>query len=643
MSIALNTLNENQRRAVEWTEGPLLVLAGPGSGKTSVLAYRIAHLLEASPEKRFRVLGLTFTNKAAIEMRERVYGILPGGSERALLTTFHAFAADVLRQHGSHLGISPDFSILNSDEDRADVFKDALRSAAEKGELVDETDVRLLPLLTNLIEKRVDQNAFATRIRDEQLAERLKLLYAIYWRGLNEHNALDFPLLISLSCDLLKRFPMIARHYRVVYPYVCVDEFQDTNVSQFEFLSALIGKEPSGLFVVADDDQIVYQWNGASPERLDELRTMFNMTSLELPQNYRCPAAIIDIANKLIAHNSNRSKGSLPSGVAQENPHPQPVRVKSFVSPDEEATWVAREAAKLPPKDREFCAVLARTKNLVERVANALTSQGVPVTLSVKKNEFLSSPFKWLHAMLRLANSRGDKEQLRRICSAFYDLEGIKIVPRDVVAASSDLGNDLFRAFVREVLARQSSLDPQCSGLFGAPATELADRMSYKAFEVSALEWFAFLSLGELALPDDSSESFTDYAEELDVWKDLCNTVARRHGVEDPSLNLLLQELDLMPKQAPAPPNAVRCYTIHTAKGMEFENVFVVGMADDILPSYQSLKNGPQSREVQEERRNCFVAITRTKRCLTLTRSQNYFGYDKQPSRFLREMGLSAG
>ncbi|XBH12457.1 ATP-dependent helicase [Edaphobacter paludis] len=129
----------------------------------------------------------------------------------------------------------------------------------------------------------------------------MKLLYGVYWRGLIEHNALDFPLLISLACDLLNRFPMIARHYRVVYPHICVDEFQDTNVSQFEFLKALVGTEPSGFFVVADDDQIVYQWNGASPERLDELRAMFNMTSLELPQNYRCPTAIIDIANKLIA------------------------------------------------------------------------------------------------------------------------------------------------------------------------------------------------------------------------------------------------------------------------------------------------------------------------------------------------------
>jgi DNA helicase-2/ATP-dependent DNA helicase PcrA len=643
MTLNLEILNESQRAAVGWTQGPLLVLAGPGSGKTSVLAYRIAHLLDLSPTKRFRVLGLTFTNKAAIEMRERVYGILPGGSERALLTTFHAFAADILRQHGSHLGISPDFSILNSDEDRADVFRDAVRSAFERGEPVEESDAALLPLLTNLIEKRVDEEGIGARIRDEQLAERMKVLYGIYRRALDEHNALDFPLLISLACDILNRMPIVARHYRTVYPHICVDEFQDTNVSQFEFLTALVGAEPAGLFVVADDDQIVYQWNGASPERLEELRIRFNMTSIELPQNYRCPTAIIDIANKLIGHNSNRSKGTLPSGVIQPNPHPHPVRVIAFDSPDSEAEWVSQEVAMIAPSSREFCAVLARTKSLVERVAHALAERGIAYTLSVKKNEFVSSPLKWLHSMLRLANARGDREQLRRVCSAFYDLEGIKIIPHDVTAASSAMGGDLLRAFLNEALARRASLSTKCIALLGLPATELADRMEYKPFEKDALAWFDFLSIGDRRLGDVSTEAFADYEEERGVWRDLCETVSRRYAMDDPSLNLLLQELDLMPKQAPAPAEAVRCYTIHTAKGMEFENVFVVGMAEDILPSYQSLKKGPQSREVQEERRSCFVAITRTKRCLTITRSRTYFGYEKQPSRFLREMGLNAG
>ena len=643
MTMTMSSLNENQMEAVKWTQGPLLVLAGPGSGKTAVLSCRIAHIISQSPQARFRVVGLTFTNKAAIEMRERVNGLLGTGSERALLTTFHSFAADILRQHGSHLGISPDFSILNSDEDRVEVFEDAVRYAARSDDSIVESDVALLPLLTNLIEKRVDESSVKGRVRDVDLAAKMTTLYNAYLHELSEHNALDFPLLISLAADLLVRNPAISRHYRTVYPHICVDEFQDSNVGQFEFLKALIGSDPSGLFVVADDDQIVYQWNGASPERLTDLRSVFQMSTLELPQNYRCPKPIIDIANKLISHNPNRSKGKSPLLPGIASGLPEPVRVKCLPSPDEEAEWVASDIKRLPVSVREYCAVLGRTKAVVERVAAALTKNEVAFTLSVKKNEFVSSPLKWLHSMLRLANSRGDKEQLRKVCSAFYDLEGIQLAPKDVVAASSAMGGDLFRAWLLEASARKKSLDPMCVALLMRASRDLGDRMVYGAFVKESFEWFEFLSKGDSTIgPAGSVEAFSDYPEERAIWLELCESINRRHATEEASLNLLLQEMDLMPKQPPAPPNAVRCYTIHTAKGMEFDHVYVVGMAEDILPSYQSTKKGNTSREMEEERRNCFVAITRTRKCLTLTRSQSYFGYEKAPSRFLREMGLAA-
>jgi DNA helicase-2/ATP-dependent DNA helicase PcrA len=642
MKLNLSSLNENQLKAVRWNQGPLLVLAGPGSGKTAVLSCRIAYLISESPSSRFRVVGLTFTNKAAIEMRERVNELLGDGSERALLTTFHSFGADILRQHGSHLDILPDFSILNSDEDRAEIFADAVRSASQSDSSINESDVALLPLLTNLIEKRIDEGSMMNRVRDPELAGKMAVLRNAYVHELAEHNALDFPLLISLACDLLVKNPAIARHYRTVYPHICVDEFQDTNVGQFEFLRALVGTDPSGLFVVADDDQIVYQWNGASPERLAALRSEFHMSTLELPLNYRCPKPIIDIANKLIAHNPNRSKDKLPFSSSTSTVSPEPVRVKCLLSPEEEADWVATDIRKLPVQEREHCAVLGRTKAVVERIAVALGSKGINVTLSVKKNEFISSPLKWLHSMLRLANARGDKEQLRRTCSSFYDLEGIQLVPKDVVAASSAIGGDLFRAWIGEALARRNSLDPHCVSLLQLGQRELGDRMAYAAFVKAAFAWFEFLALGDsIVAISRTAEPFADYEEEHAVWTELCESIGRRHATDEPSLNLLLQEMDLMPKQAPAPANAVRCYTIHTAKGMEFDHVYVVGLAEDILPSYQSTKKGALSREMQEERRNCFVAVTRTRKCLTLTRSRYYFGYEKQPSRFLTEMGLT--
>jgi DNA helicase-2/ATP-dependent DNA helicase PcrA len=644
MSLALGSLNENQLAAVKWDRGPLLVLAGPGSGKTTVLACRIAHIISESPANRFRVVGLTFTNKAAAEMRERVSGILQTGVERALLTTFHAFAADILRQHGSHIGLSPDFSILNSEEDRMEIFEDAVRSASLVSEEVSESDVSLLPLLTNLIDKRVDEQGVVGRVRDADLARKMTVLYQHYVRELKEHNALDFPLLISLAGQLLAENAAVSRHYRMVYPHVCIDEFQDTNVGQFEFLKALVGTDPTGLFVVADDDQIVYQWNGASPERLTDLRNTFNVSVIELPENYRCPKPIIEVANKLISHNPNRAKSSLTPVSGANNAVPEPIRVKCFLSPDEEADWIAGDILRIPHSEREHCAVLGRTKAIVERVALSLAHRNVAATLSVKKNEFVSTPLKWLHAMLRLANSRGDKEQLRKVCKSFYELEGVQLAPKDVVAASSAMGGDLFRAWLGETLARKGSLDQMCGALLVRAQGELADKMSYGSFVKEAFDWFEFLAIGDAALSDSvTGEAFADYPEEHKVWMDLCDSINRKHSTDEASLNLLLQEMDLMPKQPPAPPNSVKCYTIHTAKGMEFDHVYVAGLAEDILPSYQSIRKGPGGREIQEERRNCFVAITRTRKCLTLTRSKVYFGYDKQPSRFLREMGLPVG
>jgi DNA helicase-2/ATP-dependent DNA helicase PcrA len=347
------------------------------------------------------------------------------------------------------------------------------------------------------------------------------------------------------------------------------------------------------------------------------------------------------VANKLIGHSPNRAKSSVIPAIGTKNGVPEPIRVECLPSPEEEADWVATDVANIPLSDREHCAVLGRTKTIVERIAAALTNQGIASTLSVKKNEFVSTPLRWLHSMLRLANSRGDKEQLRKVCKSFYDLEGVQLAPKDVVAASSAMGGDLFRAWVGEAVARKSYLDAHCVLLLQRANTELGDRMSYTAFVKQAFNWFEFLSSSDsLHSVFDAAEIFTDYPEERKVWVDICNSINLKHSTDEASLNLMLQEMDLMPKQAPVPPNSIRCYTIHTAKGMEFDHVYVVGLAEDILPSFQSIRRGPDSRELQEERRNCFAAITRTRKCLTLTRSETYFGYQKQPSRFLREMGL---
>ena len=272
-----------------WNEGPLLVLAGPGSGKTRVLTLRIARLLSESKGKRFRILGLTFTNKAAAEMRTRVEKLVGDQTDRALLTTFHSFSADVLRQHGNHIGLKPDFTILTQDADREGVLADAITALSTRGEDFSSEDVKLLPAIDRLLAECVSPEDAASFFRDPAIGERVAQLYPEYRRQLIIGNRLDFASLLLEVHALLTSRPAVVKQIRTVYPHICVDEFQDTNLAQYRILRSLVGKSAKNLFVVADDDQIIYQWNGASPERLRELQRDFGMQVLQLPANYRCP------------------------------------------------------------------------------------------------------------------------------------------------------------------------------------------------------------------------------------------------------------------------------------------------------------------------------------------------------------------
>ncbi len=310
--IALSDLNESQRRAVEWDGGPLLVLAGPGSGKTLVLTLRIARLIASAPEERFRILGLTFTTKAATEMRTRLSQLVPEAKDRAQLSTFHAFCADLLRQHGSHIGLRPDFAILTQEADRQAVMSDAIAALKKEHVQVDTGDLRLMPVIDRLFANCASDSEAANLFSDQERSTKIRALFSEYKQQLIANNRLDFAALLYFGNSLLATKPSVAKQVQIVYPDVCVDEFQDTNLAQYRLLRAIVGSGPARLFVVADDDQIIYQWNGASPERLRELRQDYNMEVIQLPANYRCPSEVIRAANNLIRHNLDRSPGKEP-------------------------------------------------------------------------------------------------------------------------------------------------------------------------------------------------------------------------------------------------------------------------------------------------------------------------------------------
>lgn len=617
----LSNLNPNQREAILWNDGPMLVLAGPGSGKTKVLTVRAARMLEERAD--VSILALTFTTKAADEMRERLEGLLGGRAERAQLCTYHSFAGDILRQYGSKLGVRPDFTLLTTEEDRNAFLEELLEPKNGKNPPRYATDVpsdrrNILTLLDRLFADSYDGGAKVPSLPHPPWW--VGPLFNDYCEMLISANRFDFGALLHLAKRVLAEHPSTARMLRYGWTHICVDEFQDTNRAQYDLLHLVVSAGELNLFVVADDDQILYQWNGASPERLLALQEDYGMTRVQLPRNYRCPAQIIELANELIAHNSTRTpdKSALVAdrGAGDEDP----VSVIAFEDEEDEAVGIGhliRERALNPAE----CVVLARNARILKGIADALELTGISAWLVQRKNEFETAPVRWFHSILRLANSRHDREFLRRACVAWKDL-GFPLMDVNNVEAEAALdGGDFLRAWL--TLGGQGEETP----LISLVQKKLSERSDF-------LE--ALNSFWELY----QAKEDTHVTEEIAVWKELDASIRGRIGDENLTLNQYLQEMDMLSKAPSKPEGALPCITVHGAKGGEFNHVFLAGMAGEVFPSFQAVRKGDHSPEMEEERRSCFVAITRVQKTLTITWAKRYSGYPKQPSRFLKEMRL---
>jgi len=637
MDLTKLNLNQSQLEAVMWQDGPLLVLAGPGSGKTRVLTCRIARLIAESPDARFRVLAVTFTNKAAAEMRNRIDGMISDGRERATLTTFHSFAAEILRQHGSHIGLKPDFGILSEPADREAVLADAIKSVLALDADFTPKPTQLLPIISRMLDECVLTGEAAQWLGSQPHAREMADIYAAYRACLIAANQMDFGSLLALAVELLEKKPAIAKQVRRVYTYLCVDECQDTNAAQFRLLVQLVPETNPNLFVVADDDQVLYQWNGASPARLQELRSRYEMSLLQLPENYRCPPAVIRLANNLICYNTDRSADKMPLSAHKTGDSKSAIRAMHFGDFGRELTWIAEQIAALVPTERAGCVILARRKKLLEDAVGALSQNSLPAYIAIRKNEFQSAPYRWLHATLRLANAPQDREQLRRMTKAFYQLEGVIIEVEDIVARASVDGEGFLRAWLDTAMSREG-IEADTQKMLARTSQSLADRLDYWAFVDASHDWFSQLLACPAAATMDSA--FSEFDDEKEIWNALKAEIAGHYTLTDMSLHNYLQELDLRAKEKPAAKGAVRCLTIASSKGMEFKHVFLIGLVEDELPGFYARKKGDDSDDMREERRNCFVAITRAENSLTLTFSDTYSGYQKQPSRFLKEMGF---
>ena len=623
MSINHLDLNSNQRGAVEWDEGPMLVIAGPGSGKTAVLTLRMANLIKRSQEENYRILGLTFTVKAANEMQNRIRDMLGDDSRRIQLRTFHSFCTDILRQHGSQLNLRPDFQVITDDKDRIAILKDL----NENGQVLVDDPEGSLKSIDTMFTHGITPDELPRFFKEgqEEKCRTLQNVFVGYMKRLIDENQLDFGSMLYFTRELLASRPRIARQVRTVYRYVCVDEFQDTNLGQYKVLRLLCPETTSNLFVVADDDQIIFQWNGADPKRLEELKRDYNPEIVQLPENYRCPAEVVEVANRLIAHNSGRI--SLKQEGTSQKTATGTIHLKSFSDFNEEVQGLISEIEPVPKNQRETCLVIARSNKLLKQVRDEMVAAGMNAEIVSKNLSFISPPVQLIYFAMKLANSPESRNLLNKLCSATGQVDGQTISAENVAAKAQVESVTLLRAYFT-ILANCRNLEL----LSSQGILLLCDNLDYMSFAEKAMNVFDAINQ-----TDGNRESFPDYEDDKKSWQRVVDQIHRELG-ENISLYQFLQEMDLSPKSKVLSKDCVRLQTVHTAKGTEFENVYLIGLAEDQFPTYFATNNGDSS--IQEERRNCFVAITRSSNKLYMSYARQYFGWNKKPSRFLVEMGL---
>ena len=622
-------LTDMQRKAVDWEDGPLLVLAGPGSGKTEVLTCRIARLLDESRDQHFRILALTFTNKAANEMVKRVADFVPGLEGRTQIGTFHGFCAQVLRQHGVHLGIEPDFTIYSRTEDRKAVLTDGLHNIRRRE--LSQTDLQYLPWIDRLKSRLVGpgqaQNSLTTVDGlSADTASDIARVYHRYEEELRHVGALDFDSLIFEAYRLFSIYPAIAKLYQRSYRYWLIDEFQDTNRAQYLLLRSMATDRFRELYAVADDDQTIYEWRGADVRRIKALVNDFSCSVVQLTTNFRCPPSVVEAANRLVVYNASRMVSKQPGTAANASsstPCGSHIRCREFCTDQEEIHGIAEEISRYDVGERAETVVLARNRTLLMAVYVVLRDRRIPADITQRRDDFVTPQFRWLVSCLDQIVRPMDRRNIELLVEAFNSFTGVRVAWGSLVSRSEAEGVAFLDAWIEAV---RTAADR------GA-ALELADVIA----SVAAGGFKRRAGVEPILARFESDASDVDLQEDLSAWRRISNEI--RDTQRDATLDQFVDELHLRSKEPVPSPDAVSLMTIHGAKGREFDTVYLIGLAEEVLPSFHSLRRGEGSSEIEEERRQCFVAITRAKRRLILSHARQYRGWRKAPSRFLREMG----
>ena len=623
------SLNPAQRAAALYTDGPLLVLAGAGSGKTRVITEKIAHLIEKCHLAPAKIAAITFTNKAAREMRERAGKLLKGNAvDELLVCTFHALGLKFLQIEHAAAGLKRGFSIFDADDTQA-IYKDLLPKGIKNDQLY---------AIANLVSRAKNEGltpeqaaAAALGARESEAAA----LYAKYQKRLAAFNAVDFDDLIRLPLALLDSDEKICAVWRERLRYLLVDEYQDTNTAQYRLLKLLAG--PRGAFTaVGDDDQSIYAWRGANPGNLDELaRDYPQLKVIKLEQNYRCTRRILRAANAVIANNPHAHLKKLWSDLGEG----APIRVLECRDDEHEAERVAGEIAHLAEKHKarwhEF-AILYRGNFQSRPLEKALRLARVPYHLTGGTAFLERTEVKDLLAYLRLmVNPEDDAAFLRIVNMPRRDIGATTLEKLGELAQSRGLS--LLRAAASDAILKQLASRPAAALVgFG----ELIHELTQTTRRLSAADLVDEL-IRRTRYAEYLAEQVKDQAARARRLENL-NELAgwfRAMQREGSSAGDLAAQLALLTHADRADPgNAARLMTLHSAKGLEFRFVYLIGVEEGTLPHEGSIEEG----RLDEERRLMYVGITRAKDYLTLSFAarKRRFGeiLTNDPSRFLSEM-----
>lgn len=607
-----DTLNAMQQEAVFCTEGPVLILAGAGSGKTRVLTHRTVYLIEEKGINPYNIMAITFTNKAAGEMRERIDDLVGFGSESIWVSTFHSTCVRILRRHIDRLGYDSNFTIYDADDQKT-LMKDICKRLQIDTKIYKERS--FMGVISSAKDELISPEEFTLQAAGDFAKEKQAAVYREYQAELRKNNALDFDDLIVKTVELFKNDAEVLDYYQERFKYIMVDEYQDTNTAQFQLIKLLAGKYQN-LCVVGDDDQSIYKFRGANIKNILNFEEVYpNARVIKLEQNYRSTQTILDAANGVIANNVGRKSKVLWT----DNDEGEKINFQQFDTAYDEADYVIRDIQK-KVKEGSFhygdCAILYRTNAQSRLFEERFVVNNMPYKIVGGVNFYARKEIKDLLSYLKTIDNGRDDLAVRRIINVPKRGIGATTLGR-VQAYAAEEGLSFYNAL-------KLADDIPSIGKAGAkirPFVTFIQSMRSKVEYLSVSQMLQDIieETGYVAeLEAENTDEAQARIENIDEL--ISKVIAYEEAEEEPTLSGFLEEVALVADidSLQEGNDYVVLMTLHSAKGLEFPNVYLAGLEDGIFPSYMTITSDDPS-EIEEERRLCYVGITRAMQDLTIS------------------------